>query len=461
MHFYRDFLFVTSSNGAREKLSKVCRDKSWQADFASDFEKALERFDAEKFKVILIDIDAAGRGAAGLGVAGSDDAGSCGLQLLEWIASRNVFTKLGVITAETAKPAVVTALKIGATVVLSAEILSDEGRLARFLGETLEDFAADWDIKVHSQYCAALKHNVDWVGDDHSVRALVDAAKIQARSNQAVLICGAVGSGLKQLAKVVLAETKVEQLLWFDAGEIPEHEQKLKFFVDVQSLSADSPVVFCVTEIAQLKSDLQDVLSACLRGEGLSGASDKIWPKLKLIATTSVDLELAVRAGKFRADLYWFLEKNKLAVLPLSQRKSDIPTLAGYFLENEFAKNRVCYFSDDAMIALRAYDWPENIAELKKTVKDIAEKNRDVTIKAKDLPAKILEKSFYVPGRDTGETAGLTYNDAKRAVLEKFNREYIAEVLSRANHNLTVAAERAGMDRSNFKKIIKKYFPDD
>jgi two-component system response regulator HydG len=189
-------------------------------------------------------------------------------------------------------------------------------------------------------------------------------------------------------------------------------------------------------------------------------SAGRFWPKLKIIATTAEDPELLAQRGRLKADLALLLPLNSIFVPPLRERKGDLALLAAHFLEEDFAPDRICYFSEDAMVALLAYDWPGNVSELKKIVSELAGRVKGVTFKAKDLPNALLEKGFYVQDVTDEDLAELNYNQAKNLALNKFNREYISILLSRSNNNLTVAAEIAGMDRSNFKKIVKKYFPE-
>ena len=79
------------------------------------------------------------------------------------------------------------------------------------------------------------------------------------------------------------------------------------------------------------------------------------------------------------------------------------------------------------------------------------------TITAKNLPSKILSAIFYNSVKQEPDLAELNYKEAKKRALNIFNRSYIIGILEKTGWNITAASEQAGMDRSNFKKIIKKY----
>ena len=135
----------------------------------------------------------------------------------------------------------------------------------------------------------------------------------------------------------------------------------------------------------------------------------------------------------------------------------DIVRLADYFIHEWEKQNSVRYLSLDVLEALTGYDWPGNVSELKSTLVSMLQSAPDATVTAKFLPAEILQKTFYRLEKEWEDFSELPYTEAKKRMLHKFHRTYIADVLKKAHNNLTVAAERAQLDRSNFKKIIKKY----
>lgn len=440
MAFISDFLFVTREAELASHLAVLCQHNSWDAAFARDFDEALTLFDLRRFKVIFIDID---------------EADLKGPQILEWIETRNVFALLGVFARKTYQSAFVNALKMGVVEFIPETIWGNGELLQVRLEQAILHFRQAFDGKVYVS-----TEDARWVGSDPVIRALLNRALSESGLLAPVHICGAGGSGLKELAKIVAAASGAKEIFWFHATAKDEHERKREFLEAVTNIP-DGDSVLCISDVDGLDAQSQEILSECVRGEGLSVKGMRRFPRVKIVTTSKTDLELLVREGRFRQDLAVILGQNHYFVPPLSERKTDIPLLAGFFLERDFAPERVCYFSDDAMTALTSYDWPGNVAELKEMVQRVTSKVVGVMIKAKDLPAAILEKSFYVQKIDQEAWTDMDYSAAKRVALGKFNRDYLSDLLTRSNRNLTVAAEIAGMDRSNFKKIIKRYFPED
>jgi two-component system response regulator HydG len=78
-------------------------------------------------------------------------------------------------------------------------------------------------------------------------------------------------------------------------------------------------------------------------------------------------------------------------------------------------------------------------------------------LRAKDLPPQVLSKAFYLEGKEEVDLSRYPYKEAKTRALEVFNKNYILHLLQQSGGNISIASDRAGMDRSNFKKIIRKY----
>lgn len=442
---YADFLFVTADKKLQSGLAKACDLKGFERHFASDFDAALELFDTKKFKVIVIDIE---------------DRDLKGLQILEWVRARNVLSQIGVFAKRTLQPALNNAFRLGAAVVFSFTMCDNEKVLGEHLAESLCRYEFFRRSTIHVIPETKNTKRVFWVGSDPLVRHALARALSESTSLSPLLIRGEPGSGKKQLAEIILAGGCFSRIMRFVPREGEEDSQKKQFETLLDGLSADDLSVLLVSDIENLHPEIQELLADYLKGSGWVASAGRFWPKLKIIATTAEDPELLARQGRLQADLALLLPLNSIFVPPLRERKGDLALLAAHFLEEDFAPDRICYFSEDAMVALLAYDWPENVSELKKLVSELAGKVKGLTFKAKDLPNTLLEKGFYVQDVADEDLAELNYNQAKNLALNKFNREYISVLLSRSNNNLTVAAEIAGMDRSNFKKIVKKYFPE-
>ena len=122
-------------------------------------------------------------------------------------------------------------------------------------------------------------------------------------------------------------------------------------------------------EISELDYSLQTKLLHVLQEKTLTqiGGLKEIPIDFRLICTTNKDLLELVNQGKFRKDLYYRISVIPLKLLPLKNRRGDIPALADKFLKDLSKKYRKeVSFSEDVIKLLSNYDWSGNIRELKK-----------------------------------------------------------------------------------------------
>ena len=168
-----------------------------------------------------------------------------------------------------------------------------------------------------------------------------------------------------------------------------------------------------------------------------------------------------MKVDAFREDLYYRLNVITVDLPPLRERFEDIPLLAYYFLKKhaERLKKNVDKISVDALQALQSYRWVGNIRELENAIERAVVLSSEDSISVRELPPQILGTAFYLPPEehDSRDLTRFPYNDAKEKATAAFNRSYISSLLRLTSGNISIASQKAGMDRSNFKKIIKKY----
>lgn len=146
------------------------------------------------------------------------------------------------------------------------------------------------------------------------------------------------------------------------------------------------------------------------------GGTRKITVDVRLVAAANVDLEAAVRAGRFREDLYYRLNVVHITIPPLRERREAIATLAHHFLREFCAKygKRSRRFADDALAQLVRYAWPGNVRELRNVVESLVLMTKGEQITLRDLPANIRA----VPVRaEIRLPVGITMQEAEKEIL--------------------------------------------
>jgi DNA-binding NtrC family response regulator len=182
-----------------------------------------------------------------------------------------------------------------------------------------------------------------------------------------------------------------------------------------------------------------------------------------VIATALPSLRDQVARGAFREDLFYGLATVLLEVPPLRRRREDVPLLAYHFLARFAAREgkAIRRIAAEALKLLRAHPWPGNVGELRGAVEHAAVMARGDVILPADLPigregAEGDDGDADPALMAAGEVLELPYAEAKEQAVTAFDRAYVERRMKRTGGNVSEAARLSGMDRSNFKRLLKR-----
>jgi len=149
------------------------------------------------------------------------------------------------------------------------------------------------------------------------------------------------------------------------------------------------------------------------------GGTRKLKADIRVIAATNRDLEMAIKQGVFRQDLYYRLNVVTLRLPPLRERQADIPLLASYFVARHSAKckRQVRGLSPAARAALSAYDWPGNVRELENAIELAVVLGSDELIQLEDLPEAVLEVESATPAGGASADYHEALKEAKKQLI--------------------------------------------
>jgi transcriptional regulator with PAS, ATPase and Fis domain len=200
-------------------------------------------------------------------------------------------------------------------------------------------------------------------------------------------------------------------------------------------------------EIGDLRLDLQSkLLRAIQEGEiERVGGAKPIKTDFRLIAATNVDLERAVKEGRFREDLYYRINVIPIKLPPLRDRIEDLPELARFFLRRYNAKFRknLQGIADSTLRILSHYWWPGNIRELENLIERLVAVTDKEWITDEDLPFE-----FHFAQLDTAEPAG---ESLFQEATNTFERNFILRALEKQGWNVTATARYLGIPLSTLK----------
>src|SRR4030081_2257870 len=233
----------------------------------------------------------------------------------------------------------------------------------------------------------------------HKFMGMVDRV---AGHTETVLVTGETGTGKELVARTIHESSYRHKnaLLDINCAALPEHLVESELFgYEKGAFSgadsskpglfelADKSTIF-LDEIGELQPQIQVKLLRVLDGAPYFrlGGHRKITVDVRVVAATNQDLELAVKEGRFRKDLFHRLSQFQLRVPPLRERPEDIAALARHFLSLKAADK---VFTGDALSAMQAHPWPGNIRELRNLVAKLAMATEDRQITGAEVVAEL------------------------------------------------------------------------
>jgi two-component system NtrC family response regulator len=300
------------------------------------------------------------------------------------------------------------------------------------------------------------------VGPSPVMRAVMAAATKVARVPATVLVSGESGTGKELVARWIHRHSPQSDgpFIAVNLAAIPNdlvestlfgHEKGAFTGASRQQLGkfelAAGGTLF-LDEIGDLRLELQvKLLRAIQEGEvERLGGTRPVRTDFRLICATNLDLERAVREGRFREDLYYRINVVPVEVPALKQRVEDIPALVRHFLERYSKRFRkpLPTMSGEAMALLQRYSWPGNVRELQNVIERLVAMHEDATIEEDDLPYEI-----HVASPEAG-------NSLLETAVSTFERNFILRALEQADGNVTATARALGVPLSTLKHRISR-----
>jgi DNA-binding NtrC family response regulator len=306
------------------------------------------------------------------------------------------------------------------------------------------------------------------VGKSDSMLRLFDLVSQVAPSRSTVLIQGESGTGKELIAKAIHANSprREKAFIPVNTGAVPSDLLESTLFGHERGAFtsavaakkglfevADGGTLF-LDEIGTMGMDMQAKILRVLQDRRFMhlGGTHEIQVDVRIVAATNVNLQQAVREGRFREDLFYRLNVICLDLPPLRNRKQDIPLLASHFLnvyaeENGFSPRQL---APETLRLLMDYEWPGNVRELENAIERGVVLSTGSTITPDLLPASLRGTTYSTDLLEQKPDASLF------DVMEEIERRIIADRLERCNWNQTEAAEYFRIPLSTLNQKIKR-----
>ncbi|MBI5604409.1 MAG: sigma-54-dependent Fis family transcriptional regulator [Deltaproteobacteria bacterium] len=310
----------------------------------------------------------------------------------------------------------------------------------------------------------------DMVGTSPAMQRVFETIRTVAETDVTVLITGESGTGKELVARAIHQHSRraEKNFVPVNCPTLPEPILEAELFGYVKGAYTDAkqdkPGLFqeahggtlFLDEIGDLPINLQTKLLRVLQEKEIKplGSPKSLKVDVRVLASTNRNLKEKMAQERFREDLYYRLNVISLHLPPLRERREDIPLLVAHFLKRyaaEYGKEGL-RLGPGLLEELSRLDWPGNVRELENTIRRAVILCRGPVITAADLGAEMEEKCVIPP-----TLRELPYREAKKEILDSFNKQYLSSLLMVHQGNVTHAAGQCGLERQAFQQLLRRY----
>ena len=445
-----DSLGVDDEQDIRERVAGVLSDEGYEWRTAGDSTRALAMVDERRPSLVLLDVWLHGSQLDGL-------------ELLDAIKQREPDVPVIIFSGHGNIDTAVSAVSRGAMDFIEKPF--EASRLLHLVARATEtESLRRENARLREGFIQA----DEFTGNSSAINAVRATLKRVASTGSRVMITGPAGAGKEVAARLLhswspradkafvsvnsarITPERFEQELFGEEAEGKLVRAGLLELADGGTLYLD--------EVADMPSSTQARILRVLTDQSFvrAGGNRQIGVDVRVVSSTSRDLEREIEEKRFREDLFYRLNVVPVGIPPLSERRDDIPALAEHFFTRYANEQGVPApeVAPEALAALQAYDWPGNVRQLRNVVERtviLAPRERLGTIESDMLPDEITGRTANDNGSGMSALMGVPLREAR----ESFEREYLRIQIRRFSGNISKTAGFIGMERSALHRKLK------
>src|SRR5258707_161916 len=444
-------LIIDDESAIRESLDTMLTLEGFSVSMAGDGAAGMDLLARNEYDLLLLDLAL---------------PGESGMDLLPRIVEAHPSLPVIMITAFGTMGNVVDAIRAGAENFVQKPW--DNEKLLADIRAAVARHRAEEEV-VQLKRTLKQRYNFEnIVGKSEPMLRLFDLIAQVAPSRSTVLIQGESGTGKELIAKAIHPNSprRDRPFVPVNTGSVPSELLESTLFGHVKgaftsAVSAKKGLfevanggTLFLDEIGTMGMDMQAKILRVLQDRRFMhlGGTNEIQVDVRIVAATNVNLQEAVREGKFREDLFYRLNVICLELPPLRSRREDIPLLAAHFLKYYADENgtEARSLAPEALRVLMDYDWPGNVRELENAMERGVVLSTTRTITPDLLPGQLTGNTYSTSLLEQKPDASLF------DLMEEIERRIISDRLERCHWNQTEAAEYFKIPLSTLNQKIKR-----
>jgi two-component system nitrogen regulation response regulator NtrX len=448
-----DILIVDDEADICELVSGILQDEGYATRVAHNSDSALATIQSRRPNLVFLDIWLQGSRLDGL-------------QLLEAVKAQHPDLPVVMISGHGNIETAVAAIKHGAYDFIEKPFKAD--RLLLIADRALETSRLKREVKELKQLAPMASA---LVGKSPAINQLRQTIEKVAPTNSRILIVGPSGAGKELCARTLhsMSARAAGPFVVINAAAITPERMETELFGIEQTNGSQSRKVgaleeahggtLFIDEIADMPRETQNKILRVLTEQTFErvGGGGKVNVDVRIVSSTSRNLEVEITAGNFREDLFHRLSVVPIRIPPLAERREDISVLVDYFMDQISTATGLSKRSigEDAMAVLQSHDWPGNVRQLRNNVERLmilAGGDSSAVINASMLPQDV---GSMIPSMPNGNGGDQLMSLPLREAREMFEREYLMAQINRFGGNISRTAEFVGMERSALHRKLK------
>ncbi len=446
---FKEILVIDDNPDIRFLICNILKDQKFEVRSAANYDQAVLEINKRLPDLAIIDIKL-------------DKPNKDGIDLLKIINKKNKLTPVIMISGHATVQIAVEAIRLGAYEFIEKPFSKE--KILNYVNRGIESF----DLKKEKDIIEnKLFHSFELIGKSPSIAKVKKIIEKLSITESRILISGPTGTGKELVARKIHKNSprSKEPFIIINAALLKEKTYEKELFgeefddgnISFGALERANKGTLLIDEVSEIPYETQaNVLRVLIdqKFKRLNGTKD-IHVNIRLISSSSKNLDELVKMNKFREDLFHRLNVMPIELFPLSTRTEDIPLLIDYFKEKLSEINGTQQPEIDIKNdSLYTYNWPGNVRELRNLVERITILSSN---ESKENINKVIDDILNPQSKITSEKNILeqSFLSPLKEAREHFEKEYLITQLKKHHGNISKTADFIGMERSALHRKLK------